>query len=145
MKYLDFFEDVYYINLDYRIDRRENFEKRLFEVGINAIRFPAIQVEYKDCPQRIKDEIEKAKPRITVSQYNTWIKQKCGEIGCCLSHIEVIKQAKLRELKNVLIFEDDCVFLENWNIDIANCVDELKTLDWSIYIWGANQTPILFR
>jgi GR25 family glycosyltransferase involved in LPS biosynthesis len=41
-----------------------------------------------------------------------------GILGCTLSHCEVLKLAKEREYSNVLIFEDDFMFLvgeEEWN------------------------------
>ena len=39
---LDYIEKAYYINLEYRTDRRELFEQRTKELNIPVERFPAI-------------------------------------------------------------------------------------------------------
>ena len=39
------------------------------------------------------------------------IENKNGPIGCCESHLEIIKLARKNEYKNVLIFEDDFTLL----------------------------------
>jgi len=120
-KYLDFFEDSYYINLNHRIDRKELFEKRSREVGIIATRFSAIEPREEDCPL------------LPSSVGETRRKYK---VGCSLSHQGIIKIAKERNLENVLIFEDDCIFLENFENEAKKCVDELKNVEWDILYFG---------
>jgi glycosyl transferase family 25 len=43
-------------------------------------------------------------------RYNA-IKNEKGYLGCSLSHLNILKEAKKRNLKNVLIFEDDFKFI----------------------------------
>jgi glycosyl transferase family 25 len=76
---------VFYINLDKRVDRKEHIESELAKYGIEAERFSAI-----------------ARP-------------DQGILGCGQSHLAVIKLAKERGYKNVLIFEDDFLFLVDPN------------------------------
>lgn len=124
MKYLDFIDDCYYINLDYRSDRRELFEQRAINVGIKAIRFSAIQPNDEDCPL-LPSSIGETRRKF--------------KVGCSLSHQGVIKLAKERNLNNVLIFEDDCIFLENFSKIIQNCITDLKNnpnLEWDILYFG---------
>jgi len=121
MRYLDFFEDVYYINLDNRIDRKELFENRSSKVGIEAIRFPAIQPDEKDCP------LLESSPGDTRRKF---------KVGCSLSHQGIVKIAKDRNLENVLIFEDDCLFLEEFKEKAQLCVNELKNIEWDIFYFG---------
>jgi GR25 family glycosyltransferase involved in LPS biosynthesis len=78
---------VFYINLDRRPDRRSEIEEELMQYGIytgytNVERFPAI-----DTPGK-------------------------GIVGCTYSHLAVYKLAKERGYKNVLILEDDFVFIK---------------------------------
>ncbi len=77
-------EHSFYINLDKRVDRKELIEKELKKYDINAERFSGIY-----CPP----------PK--------------GIVGCTKSHLQVIKLAKERKYKNVLIFEDDLCFLKS--------------------------------
>lgn len=74
-------DGIFYINLDRRTDRREEFEGELKRMELTAERFSAVA---------------------TPGQ---------GILGCGRSHLAVFKLAKERNYKNVLIFEDDFVFL----------------------------------
>lgn len=76
-------DKIVYINLDKRPDRKQSIESQLGEYTLldKSERFAAI-----DYP-------------------------KFGIYGCGMSHLSVIKDAKKNGYKNVLILEDDFVFL----------------------------------
>lgn len=80
---MDNIDKVIYINLESRKDRRENIESELKSLAIDYERFDAI-----------------ATPGF-------------GILGCGVSHLSVIKLAKQRGYKNVLILEDDVHFVLN--------------------------------
>jgi GR25 family glycosyltransferase involved in LPS biosynthesis len=121
VRYLDFFEDVYYINLDYRADRRLLFEDRSQAVGIEAVRFSAAQPAEEDCPL-LPGSIGETRRRF--------------KVGCTMSHQGVVQLAKSRGLANVLIFEDDCIFEPGFKAEAQKCVDELRQIDWDILYFG---------
>ena len=75
---------IFYINLDKRTDRKIEFEIELKKLNWNAERFPGI---YYPPPK--------------------------GIVGCGKSHLAVLKLAKERKYKNVLIMEDDFQCLES--------------------------------
>lgn len=77
-KYID---KIFYINLNKRIDRREEIENELNNFGLSYERFEAIETP------------------------------GFGILGCGLSHLEVLKISRERGYKNVLILEDDFTFL----------------------------------
>lgn len=130
VKYLNFFSGVYYINLDSRTDRKEQIEKNMKGVGIvGATHFSAIQPEMKDCTH--------------VPYWSEMVsfedkKKKANEVGCSMSHIEIIKDAKKRNLDNVLILEDDCVFLPGFKEEVTKCVNDIKknNITWDIIWFG---------
>ena len=76
-------DKIFYINLDKRMDRRDQIEHELKEYNLydNAERFQAIH---------------------TPDQ---------GILGCTMSHLAVIKLAKERNYNQVLILEDDFYFV----------------------------------
>jgi glycosyl transferase family 25 len=74
-------DKIYYINLNKRVDRKEQIEKELDEFGLSYERFEAIET-----------------PGI-------------GIYGCGLSHLAVLKLARENNYENVLILEDDFTFL----------------------------------
>ena len=79
----DSVDRVFYINLERRPERRAVVEAELAKVGLleNAERFQAVDTA------------------------------SFGILGCGLSHLGVLKTAKARGYRNVLIVEDDLVFL----------------------------------
>lgn len=91
-----YIDKIIYINLNKRQDRRKDIEEELNNFNLNYERFQAI--EYPNF----------------------------GIYGCGLSHLEVLKIAKERKYKNVLILED--VFEENLkqffesNLDYSVCM-----------------------
>ena len=121
MKYLDFFEDVYYINLDYRTDRKQLFEERSRAVGMEAIRFSAAQPAEEDCPL-LPSSVGETRRRF--------------KVGCTMSHQGVVRLAKERGLANVLIFEDDCTFDPDFEQEAKKCADELRDQDWDLLYFG---------
>lgn len=60
-------------------------------------------------------------------------------IGCALSHRSIIEQANRQGLQNVLIFEDDAIFLENTLAHLSRSIEELKTQAWQILYLGGHK------
>ena len=88
-------DKIYYINLDSRLDRLEQFTQQIntyFSGGIleaRVERFPAIQHSH-------------------------------GLLGCSMSHLEVIKKAKTAGSRYTLVFEDDFEFIVSRDIFETN-------------------------
>lgn len=90
---IKYIDHIFYINLDKRKDRREHIEKVLTEYNLSSIteRYVAIETAYS------------------------------GIVGCSQSHLNVLKLARERGYKNVLVLEDDFEFLvtkEELNVKI---------------------------
>jgi hypothetical protein len=77
-------DHIFYMNLDYRTDRKEQFEEEMKIMNWETERFSAV---YHKPPK--------------------------GTVGASKSLLSVLKLAKEREYKNVLIFQDDFTFLES--------------------------------
>jgi glycosyl transferase family 25 len=117
MQIKDFFERVYVINLPYRKDRYRQMAQELEKAGMplspNKVEiFPAI---------RPNDAINF--PSV-------------GALGCFLSHLSILKQAKKDGLANVLILEDDLVISERFRTDQALIVEQLRSVDWGFVYFG---------
>lgn len=120
-KFLGFFDDVFYINLDYREDRKKLFEERAEKIGLKAKRFSGIVPNDED---------------VTYINSNNKDNRRKWKIGCTLSHRAIVELAKNNNYSNVLIFEDDCIFLENFIEKAQLCVNELKNIDWDLMYFG---------
>lgn len=119
--YFDYFSSAVYINLDRRTDRRDSFESQISNFGLSIPRFSAISPNEGD--PALTDELKK----------DTFCRFK---IGCTLSHMAVIKQAKQGGLNNLLIFEDDCVFVSDFMSKMTVCVNELRDSQWDLFYMG---------
>jgi len=122
----NYFEKSFYINLDERQDRKLLFEKRASKLDFNIERFNAIKVPNNFIDKSSLKNEERRKQKL----------------GCSLSHFEIIRQAKENKLKNVLIFEDDCVFVDNFNDKLLKCVNELKNKDWDLFYLGGEPNAL---
>ena len=74
--------NIVYINLDERTDRRTHIEEQLHTVGFKNFK-------------RFKA-----------------IKTTNGAIGCTMSHLKCLENAREKKLTHLLIFEDDTLFLD---------------------------------
>jgi GR25 family glycosyltransferase involved in LPS biosynthesis len=85
----EYFEKIYYINLERRKDRNQECIDELKKYNIIAERFDAVDANLLD--------------------RNNWT-HSMGNLGCVNSHLNIIKKAKENKYKNILILEDDVVF-----------------------------------
>lgn len=117
MKFIEFFDRAYVINLPSRADRRQEMEKELQDAGMpftpgKVELFTAIRPESRG-------EFE-----------------SIGYRGAFLSHLNVLKKAKAEGLKNVLIMEDDLELRKDFQQYEAIMLKELVENDWDIVHFG---------
>ncbi len=112
----NFFDAVFLINLDERQDRlNESIQEfKKYELQLNIFRFPAIKYNIRH-------------PMV-------------GRAGCFASHRAVIQHAKNNNFKNILVFEDDFMFLENPLETLSKCVDFLSKNHWDLFYLGQTTT-----
>jgi len=111
-----YFDKIYVINLDKRVDRYDLFKKEMSKYGIeNVERFPAID----------GNKIENINSPLLK-----------GEIGVLCSHLEIIKKSKEEGFKNILILEDDVIFTD----EITNLENYMNLVpkDWDFIYFGGN-------
>lgn len=105
----DFFEKIYCINLNKRIDRWVKVKKEFEKIGI-------------------LDKVER---------FNG-IEKNDGRIGCIKSHLEIIKKAKKEGLNNVLVLEDDVTFVDEKILEnLSKAISQLPK-DFNLLYLGAN-------
>lgn len=126
----DFFDKVFYINLDSRTDRRKLMEDQFKRFGIKAERFPAVNLTKEDNDDLVErgctfyDDVR--------PEYAPRIK------SCTLSHLTVLFRAKIMNYKNILVFEDDVIIDDGIFEELSKCVSDLEKIDWDIFYLGCN-------
>lgn len=113
MRAFDIFDRVFVINLDHRTDRLEQFVAGLEAFGVS------------------KNWINQSLERFSA------VKSDNGADGCRDSHIAILKIAKERGYKNILVFEDDCQFVGTPN-DFGAFCKQLNLVNWDIAYLGWN-------
>lgn len=111
----DYFEKIYCINLDKRIDRwnqaKEEFDKNKLNIErVSGIDGSSLNLEF---PEEIKE----------------------GAVGCALSHLFTLKIAKQNNLNSFLLLEDDIVFSDNMNEKFFKILDQVPS-DWDMLYLG---------
>ena len=125
----DYFEKSYYLNLDSREDRKNRIEDHFNKFKITAERIPGFVITPEEVVNYDKGrELDEHSRNLAPAR-----------IGCSLSHLKAIQNAKDLGLKNVLIFEDDAFIIEE-NLEVfKEALKELETLPkWDMLFLGAN-------
>ena len=111
----NFFHWIVCINLDSRKDRWKVVQKELDNVGLKG--------KY----ERISG-----------------IPNEEGIVGCTQTHVSIIRKARKRNLRNVLIFEDDVKFVNFDARNIKGAIRELRKVDWDLFYLGSSSNCNLY-
>ena len=117
MNSFDYFDEIYCINLDERIDRWGHAQEEFNKAGIldKVQRFSAI-------------------------------KNSDGRIGVIQSNLAIVKMAKEKNLNNVLVFEDDVEFIvDNPESVLTTSISQVQGFKWHLFYLGANTHEKLIR
>ena len=117
----NFFEKIYCINLKDRPDRWDKCRKIFQEYGINSYeRIDGVKIIEKEYP---------------------YLDQKSrSQLGCSLSFYRIIKNAYDNKFKNILIFEDDFLFVNSKEKTEELLSSSIRNLpeEWDVLYLGAN-------
>lgn len=117
------FDKIVYINLDESTERKEEIEKQFNLINLNVERYSAVNGKKLENPLTLT-----RKGRVFMN---------LGEVGCLMSHLNIIKQAKQEQLKNILIMEDDLLFRKDTN-EIFDRLWQKVPDDWDVIYFTGN-------
>ena len=123
-KLWDIFDGAVYINLKHRADRKERVLKQFESINIKPQRFEGCYFN----EQELKEFGLQLKNKINVTNFN-------------LSMLKVASEAKRLKLKNILIFEDDCIFDKEEFLETIPHLQELKNIKWDLFYLGGGINP----
>lgn len=116
MEIKNFFDGIFCINLKERTDRWEQAQK----------------------------EFDKLNIKDSVTHFPA-LKLDNGALGCRESHLSIIRKAKDNGLKNVLIFEDDVLVIDDNIKHLNTTITDLKDVEWDLFYLGATVDPNIGR
>lgn len=126
-------DHIFVLNLDARTDRLKQVTDHLDSLGINNWeRFPGIKVNISRYPNNLYNKMHRRnQPYIN------------GSLGCRLSMTAMLKLARKRGYKNIMILEDDVIFTSTELSHIDKAISYLNTLNrWDILYLGANNVTV---
>lgn len=95
-----FFDKIYYINLDENVERNQNMISQFEKYNItNYSRCPGVKINYEDVDPNLYRNFNKKE-----------VKYINGSLGCRQAHLNVIDHAKRHLFNRILILEDDITF-----------------------------------
>lgn len=114
-----FFDKIYCINLIQEKKRKIDAQIRFDKIGLRVEFFNTVRLEFNDQ---------------FLPYWNKYgLKFRYGaEASCAMSHYSCLKLAYENGYKNVLIFEDDVVFIKNFNDIIPEYLKKLPD-DWQVF------------
>ena len=127
-----YFDNIYCLNLERNRDKWQKVSLQFKKFDINVEQFFGI-----DGNNISDEEFEAFKTKKVTHDESSrlgLIENKYA-LACLLSHTEIIKDAKSKGYKKILIFEDDVIFSENFN----QRVSEIKKLNWKLLYLGSSQ------
>lgn len=130
-------ENIIYINLSHRTDRRNRMNQQLSTYSVPIHRIEAVygldlnHTEYKTHVMKSLDlpdvPIDYWKSRKNFALMTTKITSILPRVGCFLSHYKALKHIVDNKLKNVLILEDDAELLPSFSLDVETPRDSFLT------------------
>jgi glycosyl transferase family 25 len=121
----DLVKHIYCINLDRREDRWKESVREFEKHSMAVTRFRAIDGNIHG--------IEKENGASD------------GDIGCTLSHLELVRELKANNIHYALVLEDDVTFIDNFNSFFSQFIFEVPE-DWDMIYLGGNHvgdlTPV---
>lgn len=138
--------EIWVLNLDKRLQRWKNTEEKIQKYDLNAFRISAIDgLTFNFTDYKHIFDLRDFKFRIK-NPYKTHEFNK-GVLGCALSHYKMWESIVNNNLMNnedfVLILEDDCNFINTFDIKLNMLLDELKYKLWDIcYIGYTDYVPL---
>ena len=122
----EYFEKIYCLNLDRRVDRFDSIKSKFDKLKIKFDKFSAIDGNNIDVSNF---DLKSYKSSNKESNFKY-------EIACILSHIEIIKDAKKNGYNRILIFEDDCLISSN----IHERIQKIREIsEWKLLYLGSSQ------
>jgi len=108
---------VHYIGLDRSVERRAVLENHLSQIGLRALRFPAIDGK-TILPKQAESAQHRFWPFVSIGR-----RLASAEVACALSHLGLARQLEATKTDLALILEDDA------RIDIQKLREVVAALD----------------
>jgi glycosyl transferase family 25 len=142
MNLSDYFDKIYFINLDEDTNKRIYFEKEISKSTLakKCKKYTAVIGKYLDI-RLVPSEIitESAKQDVIQRKQKVYgISLTYGSLACALSHYFIYKECSGAN-KPYLIFEDDIIIDNKFDSDLSQVINHITDKDYDIVYLGYNE------
>lgn len=127
------FKKIYYINLDHRLDRKENIEKQIKKMNFSGPveRISAAygkNLDLKLIPENLftKEAVDATTNKDLINNTTTMTK---GGMGCSLSQKWIFEKVLCGNEDYILILEDDITVPDNFSEELGKKLEKIKDFD----------------
>ena len=133
----------YYINLDSRSDRRLKMESQISKIPIlnQMERYSAINGEKIDYT---KEKLECEIYEVKRSGFKLGKSMTKGAYGLCQSLLDIYKKNMINNYGNILICEDDCIFVNDFENKFNEYIKNLPQ-DWDMVHFGYLKSDLVIK
>ena len=143
-------DKIYVINLETRIDRKEEMLEELKKMKINdlgEVEFFNGIIPTEEILNTWNSNYINPLPQFVINSNIDEKKYRLGCLGCLLSHFTIIQKAYSLNYENIIIFEDDALFEENDKsleeiLKIYNIFFDKIVKEFGIFYLGGNHKSI---
>jgi GR25 family glycosyltransferase involved in LPS biosynthesis len=133
---------IYYINLDQRKDRKEQFEAQEALATMPPVeRIAGIHGLSVDIKKDKRIGVNTRVQVITEYRRSHYEIHSRGAIGASLSHLKVWQTFLKSKAKYALVLEDDVKLPPTFSMMVRDCAKDLPA-NWDVWILGWNHTPV---
>ncbi|XP_032592323.1 glycosyltransferase 25 family member [Drosophila grimshawi] len=127
------FDNIFMINLQRRPERREKMEQLFNELGLEVEHFEAVDGKQLNA-QLVQEMGISFLPGYEDPYHHR--PMTMGEIGCFLSHYRIWQQIVQRQLRQVLILEDDVRFEPYFKGNVQRVLQQASKFDYDLIYFG---------
>jgi len=133
---------IYYINLDQRKDRKEQFEaQEALRTMPPVERIAGVHGLSVDIKKDKRVGVNTRVHVITEYRRSHYEIHSRGAIGASLSHLKVWQEFLKSKAKYALVLEDDVKLPPTFSMMVRDCAKDLPA-NWDVWILGWNHTPV---
>lgn len=126
----NFVDKVFVINLPHRTDRIKQFDFYAKKHNFDYEVFPAFDGKKLISQDFEYDGIKVGNPYMNESYFK-------GNVGCLISHLNLIKYCESMGFESIMVFEDDCGFVDDFNNRLDNLMTKVDD-DWKMLYFGGS-------
>lgn len=127
----EYFDKIYCVNLAERTDRWQDCLEEFKASNLDGV----IRIE---ATKGIPEGLTHYSSLNLDPKSENFIKKLEGRVGCLISQLEVIKNARKNGFKRILLLEDDVQFVTNVQSKFNDILDQVP-LQWGLLYLGGNE------